>query len=137
MLLDGIKRIAKGEAEAFGAPEPEVTVESDYTPATYNDPDTTARTMKAVGKAIGATNVKEVKPVMGGEDFSQYGRTAEKIPSVIFWLGAVNPGKYTESKNGGASLPSLHSSGFAPDYDPTIATGVEAMSAAAIELFKD
>ena len=137
MLLDGIKRIAKGEAEAFGAPAPEVTIESDYTPATYNDPDTTARTMKAVGKAIGASNVKQVKPVMGGEDFSQYGRTEEKIPGVIFWVGAVEPAKYAEAKNGGPSLPSLHSSGFAPDYDPTIATGVEAMTAAAMELFKD
>jgi metal-dependent amidase/aminoacylase/carboxypeptidase family protein len=81
--------------------------------------------------------VKEMKPVMGGEDFSQYSRTEEKIPSVIFWVGAVEPEKYAAAQNGGPSLPSLHSSGFAPDYDPTIATGVEAMTAAAMELFKD
>ncbi|WP_340692792.1 amidohydrolase [Hyphomonas sp.] len=138
MLLDGITRIAKAEAMAFGAPEPDVSIESDYTPATYNDPDTTARTMKAIGKSIGAANVKEMKPVMGGEDFSsQYSRTEEKIPSVIFWVGAVEPEKYAAAQNGGPSLPSLHSSGFAPDYDPTIATGVEAMTAAAMELFKD
>ena len=131
MLLDGITRIAKAEAMAFDAPEP------DYTPATYNDPATTARTMKAIGKSIGAANVKEMKPVMGGEDFSQYARTPENIPSVIFWVGAVEPAKYDAAQNGGPGLPSLHSSGFAPDYDPTIATGVEAMTAAAIELFRD
>ncbi|MEQ9435072.1 amidohydrolase [Hyphomonas sp.] len=137
MLLDGISRIARAEAMAFDAPEPEITIESDYTPATYNDPDTTARTMKAIGKSIGAANVREMKPVMGGEDFSQYARTQEQIPSVIFWVGAVEPAKFDAAQNGGPSLPSLHSSGFAPDYDPTIATGVEAMTAAAIELFKD
>jgi hippurate hydrolase len=137
MLLDGIARIAKAEAAAYDAPEPEVTVETDYTPATYNDPATTDRVMKAVSKELGAANVKEVKPVMGGEDFSQYSRTEEKIPSVIFWVGAVDPAKYAASRNGGPSLPSLHSSTFAPAYDPTIATGVESMTTAAIELFKD
>ena len=137
MLLDGISRIARAEAMAFDAPEPDITIESDYTPATYNDPVTTARMMKAIGKSIGAANVREMKPVMGGEDFSQYARTAENIPSVIFWVGAVEPAKYDAAQSGGPSLPSLHSSGFAPDYDPTIATGVEAMTAAAMELFKD
>ena len=137
MLLDGIERIAKAEAAAFDAPEPEITIESDYTPSTYNDPTTTARAMKAVGKKLGADYVKEVKPVMGGEDFSQYGRTPEKIPSVLFWVGAVEPGKYAAAKAAGESLPSLHSSQFAPDYERTIQTGIDAMSAAALELFKD
>jgi len=137
MLLEGIERIAKAEAAAFDAPEPEITIESDYTPSTYNDPETTARAMKAVGKKLGADYVKEVKPVMGGEDFSQYGRTPEKIPSVLFWVGAVEPGKYADAKAAGESLPSLHSSQFAPDYERTIQTGIDAMSAAALELFKD
>jgi amidohydrolase len=48
MLLDGIKRIAEGQAAAFGAPAPEITVESDFTPATYNDPDLTTRAMAAI-----------------------------------------------------------------------------------------
>lgn len=137
MLLDGITRIAKAEAAAFDAPEPEITIEADYTPSTYNDPDTTARTMKAVGKKLGAEYVKQVKPVMGGEDFSQYGRTEEKIPSVLFWVGAVEPGKYAAAKAAGESLPSLHSSQFAPDYARTIETGTEAMTAAALELFRN
>jgi hippurate hydrolase len=34
-------------------------------------------------------------------------------------------------------LPSLQSSLFAPDYERTIQTGIDAMSTAAIELFKD
>lgn len=136
MLLDGIKRIAEGQAAAFGAPAPEVTVESDFTPATYNDPDLTARAMAAISAELGAANVRSVSPVMGGEDFSQYGRTDEKIPGLIFWLGAVAPDRYAASQTDGMPLPSLHSPLFAPDYDPAIATGVDAMTAAVVDLFK-
>ena len=137
MLLDGIKRIAEGQAAAFGAPAPEVTIESDYTPATYNDPDLTARAMKAVSKELGEANVRAVPPVMGGEDFSQFARTEEKIPGVIFWLGVVEPERYAVSQTDGMPLPSLHSALFAPDYDPAIATGVDAMTSAVVELFRD
>lgn len=137
MLLDGIKRIAEGQAAAFGAPAPEITLDTDYTAATFNDPSLTERAMKAVAKKIGEDNVTAIPPVMGGEDFGQFARTDENIPGVIFWLGAVSPERYAASKTDGMPLPSLHSPLFAPDYDPAIATGVDAMTAAAIDLFRD
>lgn len=137
MLLDGIARIAKGQAAAFGAPEPEIFIESDYTPSTYNDPDLTARAMTAIRGAIGDENVVEVKPVMGGEDFSQYSRTGDKIPSLIFWLGAVERGTWEKAQDSVLPLPSLHSPFFAPEASPAIATGVEAMTATALGLFND
>jgi hippurate hydrolase len=49
----------------------------------------------------------------------------------------VNPDKYAASQIDGMPLPSLHSPLFAPDYDPAIATGVDAMTSAALELFGD
>jgi hippurate hydrolase len=74
---------------------------------------------------------------MGGEDFARFGRTDDKIPGMLFWLGAVNQQKYDAAqKPGAAPLPGLHSSGFAPDPDPTIAAGVKAMTVAALELLK-
>lgn len=137
MLLDGIERIAKAQAEAFGAPEPEIKVEQDYTPSLFNNADLADKAMTAVAGAIGEDNVKEVPPVMGGEDFSQFGRTEENIPGLLFWIGAVDPERYEASKDSSLPLPSLHSPFFAPAYDPTIATGVEAMTAAAMELFDE
>ena len=136
MLLSGIERIAKAQAEAFGAPEPEITIEQDYTPSLFNNADLAATAMAAIADAIGEDNVKEVAPVMGGEDFSQFGRTDENIPGLLFWVGAVEPARYEAAKDSSLPLPSLHSPFFAPDYDPTIATGVEAMTAAALELFE-
>ena len=96
-LLDGIARIAKGQAETFGAPEPEIRIDSDYTPATFNDPELADRVGGAIGEAIGAENLKQLSPVMGGEDFSRYGRTPEDVPSVLFWVGAVEQEKYDAS----------------------------------------
>ena len=126
ILLEGIERIAKGQAATFGAPEPEVKFESDYIPSTYNDPALARQSTEAIAAAIGKENVTTTPAVMGGEDFAHYSRTDEKIPSFIFWLGAVEPAKVASGK----LLPSLHSPLFAPDADPTIATGVKAMTAA-------
>lgn len=135
MLLEGIERIAKAQAMAFGAPEPEIFIEPDYTPSTYNDPDLAASAATAIGAAIGAENVNQVQPVMGGEDFSQYSRTDAKIPSLIYWVGAVEPGKWQAAQDSALGLPSLHSPFFAPDFEPTIETGVSSMTAAALALF--
>lgn len=137
MLLEGIERIAKAQAEAFGAPEPEISIDSDYTPSTFNDPELTSEAVAAIRQAIGEDNVTEVKAVMGGEDFSQYGRTQQDIPGLIFWLGAVNPETYEKAQGGPLPLPSLHSPFFAPDAEPTIETGVSAMTAAATALFNE
>jgi hippurate hydrolase len=58
------------------------------------------------------------------------------IPAVDFHIGAVDPAKIAESKSTGAPLPSLHSSKFAPVPEPTIRTGVVAMTAAVLDLMK-
>lgn len=136
MLLEGIQRIAKAQALAYGAPEPEIFIDPDYTPSNYNDPDLAATAAKAIGQAIGEENVSEAPPVMGGEDFSQYGRTDAKIPSLIYWLGAVEPDRWEAAQNAELALPSLHSPFFAPDYAPAIETGVASMTATALALFE-
>ena len=136
-LLDGIARIAKGQAATFGAPEPEIIVESDATPSTYNNPDFTELVMGALSDSLGTEAVMEVPAVMGGEDFSRYGRTDEEIPSLIFWLGAVEPAVWKAAQEPGANgLPSLHSPYFAPDAEATLNTGVSAMTEAAIAAFR-
>ncbi len=136
-LLDGIRRIAKHQALAFGIPEdrlPVVEVEQDYTPSTYNNPALVKRVIHAIKEEVGSDNVIETPPVMGGEDFAQYGRTDDKIPGFLFWAGAVNPAVYAAAKKNGQTLPSLHSPFFAPDPERTITTAVDAMSAAALDL---
>ena len=73
---------------------------------------------------------------MGGEDFGFYGRTEHKIPICMFDVGGVNPEAVKESARTGKPLPSLHSPLFAPVPEPTIKTGVTAMTAAMLELMR-
>jgi len=136
--IEAIRRICRGEAIAAGLPDdrmPVVTVtEEQFTPATYNDPALTRRVRAAFVDWLGAGAVKPMDPEMGGEDFSQFGLTTEKVPICQFRVGAVAPEKVAESERTGVALPSLHSSKFAPVPEPTIKTGVTAISAAALEL---
>jgi len=88
-------------------------------------------------KEFGAAKIATATPTMGGEDFSRFGRTTDRIPIMLMWLGAVSQAKYDASlKPGGAPLPSLHSSQFQPDPDPTIETGVKMMAVTAIDFLK-
>lgn len=141
LLLDGIRRIAKGEAVAAGMPEdkmPDVTVaENEFTPATYNTPELTAR-MAALFKArFGDARVIATPPVMGGEDFSEFYRADKaNVESLIFWVGGVPQAQYDAAMKGGKGLPSLHSPFWAPDADKVISTATEAMTAAAMDLMK-
>ncbi|MCB2096889.1 MAG: amidohydrolase [Parvularculaceae bacterium] len=137
-LLDGIKRIAIAQAESAGLPPelmPDVQFESDYTPSTYNNPELTARVMAAVGESLGQTRVYERPPSMGGEDFSQFGRTADNIPTMMMWVGGLDPAAYRAGVDGtGPIPPGNHSPLFAPVPEPTLKSGVQAMTAAALEL---
>jgi len=137
--IAAVKRITHGLAVAAGLPEdrmPIVTLEDDFTPATYNNPELTLRLASVFKSWLGADKVVRKKPVMGGEDFAEYGRTEHKIPICIFMVGAVSPEVVAESARTGKSLPSLHSPLFAPVPEPTIKTGVTAMTAAVLELMK-
>lgn len=139
-LLSGIERISKAEAMAAGLDGdmlPVVHRSDQYTPASYNNPELTARLKPVLEGVVGPMNLVEATPTMGGEDFARYGREEPRIPSMMFWLGAIPQDVYDASqKPGGKPLPSLHSSEFYPDPDPTIETGVKAMTAAAINLLQ-
>ncbi len=140
-VLSAIERIAKGCATAGGWPPeklPEVKVLRDeFTPSTYNNPELTQRLIGVWKQSLGENNVEIVDPTMGGEDFSEYSLPDHSIPAVDFHIGAVAPEKIAASKKPGAPpLPSLHSSKFAPVPEPTIRTGLVAMTSAVLDLMK-
>jgi amidohydrolase len=136
--IAAVRRITRGLGMAAGLPEDRLPLvalrEEEFTPATFNDPALTRRLAAVFRSWFGDAQVRQVKAVMGGEDFSEYGRTQDRIPICLFWLGAVKPEWVAESGKTGKALPSLHSSQFAPLPEPTIKTGVMAMAAAALEL---
>jgi len=135
--IDAIKRIVRGLGSAAGIPDdklPEVKFPDDPLPGSYNDPELTAKISSVFKTWFGENNVVKKKPTMGGEDFGEYGRTAEKIPIFMFFFGGVSPEVFKESQKTGKTLPTLHSALWAPLPEPTIKTGTTAMSAAVLEL---
>ena len=135
-LLDGIARIARGEAIAAGVPEdrmPVVTVrEAEATPATVNTDDLTRATMERFRGHFGAARVQQIRPVMAGEDFGRFRLAVPGLQSLIFWVGGVPQARLDAAQNGGPPLPSLHSPFWAPDAERVIATATEAMTVAAL-----
>ena len=138
LLLDGIRRVARGEAIAAGLPEelmPEVIVEDPYTPSTFNDPEFTGEVASKFKQRFGEDRVMEWPAVMGGEDFSQFRRAApEDVDSMIFWISGTTQPMLDALESDGKPLPSLHSPFWAPDAEKVIETGAEALASAAIEL---
>lgn len=136
-LLDGIARIARGEAIAAGVPEdrmPVMAVEKGYTPATYNTPDFSEEMAALFRRHFGQGTVFKAPASMGGEDFGQYYRADKTIRSLIFWVGGVPADKMAAASGGKAMLPSLHSPYWAPQADAVISTGARALTAAALEI---
>jgi hippurate hydrolase len=136
-IVADIRRTANGLAEAYGIPAdrmPIVTL-GESTSATINDAGLTERLRKSAVAALGSQRVLDARAVMGSEDVGLFSMDG-KIPSVMYWLGASNPDKLTESQSTGVALPGLHSARFAPVYAPAITAGVTAMTAIALDLLK-
>jgi amidohydrolase len=136
-ILASIERIVKGVALTMNIPEdraPVVKV-SEGTGSTYNDPQLLERLSVAFKQALGEENVVKLPPIMASEDFG-YFSLDQKIPTTIFWLGASDPAKVKQSRESGVALPGLHSALFAPVPEPTLRTGVKAMTSAVLELMK-
>ena len=139
LLLDGIARIAKGEAIAAGIPAdrmPAVTVEDNYTPATFNTQQISGRLLGLFSNHFGADRVVETKPIMGGEDFGRFWLADQSKESAIFWVGGVPKAKWDAVQGDTSKLPSLHSPFWAPDAEAVISTATEAMTVAALDILK-
>jgi len=139
-VLAAIDEIAKGCAMAAGIPPERAPIISlnreQFTSATYNNPDLTKRLVAVWKKSLGSENVEIVDPTMGGEDFAEYSLPDHSVPAVDFHVGAVDEAKIAEYRKAGKELPTLHSSKFAPVPEPTIRTGIIAMTTAVLELMK-
>ena len=77
---------------------------------------------------------------MGSEDVGVFGMSADfrqnVIPVTYFRLGAMEPAKLAAAEAAGKQLPGMHTSRFEPLPQPTLDTGVTAMSAVATGLLQ-
>jgi amidohydrolase len=130
-LLASIERKAKAAAASFGAPEPKITF-SDGTPAMFNDEKLVRNVAPVFEKVLGKENVQDREPMMGGEDFSEYGLAG--VPIFMWWLGTVDEKRLAPFVERKLPPPSLHSPIYYPDAADSLKTGITAMSSAAMHL---
>ncbi|MDS1272186.1 amidohydrolase [Lipingzhangella sp. LS1_29] len=134
-----IERVIRGEARTAGAPrEPEIR-RDEGTVTTHNEPDATVGVATAHRAYFGTAHVLDLPdPLTGSEDFPQLALPddPEPIPAVFWFIGAT-PHDVWEQAPGDTPaeklrhVPSNHSPLFAPDREPTLRTGIAALTVAA------
>ena len=132
--LAAVERIVRAEAAASGAQkDPEITTTITF-PVLVNDPAGSARLTDRFNAGVGLA--LDPGPVTASEDVGLLA-TAIGVPCVYWFLGGSDPALFAgatspeEVRGIVAGLPSNHSPLFAPVTDPTIRTGVAALTAAA------
>jgi amidohydrolase len=136
-LIDAIRRITRGFAQAAGLPEdrmPEIIAPEHFYPPVYNDPVLTDRILRIFQNTLGAENVITHFPQTGSEDFSEFGMVAPPVPIMFYFIGTSDPECLERASRGGEAIPSLHTPKFAPEPEMTMKTGLLTMSAAVLEL---
>ncbi len=128
-LIAGIERVARGVAQSYGAPAPEVIVsKTETTPPTINDGTTAAKIKARFTEHFPAGTVIETPPDgMGAEDFAYFVAPDTGVKGVYFSVGGTPADKL-------AGAPTHHSPLFKIEPEPSVKTGVEAMVVGAMAL---
>ena len=131
VLLNGIRRTANAVAAMAGAPAPDVQLVSGGR-AVINDVALTARTATVFKAAFGERAVLAPSPGSASEDYSEF--IMAGVPSLFFSIGGHDPARIAAARAKGEALPANHNPGFAPTPEPSIRTGVTAMTLAVLNV---
>lgn len=132
-LKAGVMRVANAVAAMSAAPPPEVAFDDGAT-AVVNDQALSTRTAQVFKAAFGAKAVLMPRPINPSEDYSEYINAG--VPSFYFLIGSADPARVAAAEAGGPPIPQNHNPGYAPVPEPTIRTGVEAMSLAVVNIMR-
>jgi amidohydrolase len=130
-ILAGVERTVKAVVDMAGASPADVKI----TPGgkmVVNDAALTERTAVVFKAAFGKNAVPQDKPGSASEDYSEF--ILAGVPSVYFGIGGYAPAEIAKAQAEGRSVPTNHSPFFAPTPEPTIRTGVEAMTLAVLNV---
>jgi amidohydrolase len=134
-VLDTIERIVRAEAAASGATRDPVIAATGSFAAVVNDDAAARQTSAAFAERFGTGRVFDPGPVTGSEDVGMFA-TAAGAPCVYWLLGGADPRHFEGAATPAdiavrvRELPSNHSPLYAPVLQPTLATGIAALTAA-------
>lgn len=137
-IKSAIERIVRGVAVTAGVPEdrmPILTTEMTGPPI-YSDPGISRRMGELFRNLFGEENVMKIDPISASDDFAHFGFVEPGIPLFYFWLGVADPEKVSACASENRPFPGIHNPAFAPLTEPTIKTGVRAMTCAVLDLLR-
>ena len=126
---NGPGRTAKAVGKMTGAEPPAVTVTPGGN-AVVNDESLTAQTAAVFKAAFGDKAKPQTPPGAASEDYFDF--IIADLPSVFFSIGGSDPARVAELRAAGKPVPANHSPFFAPTPEPSIRTGVRAMTLAVL-----
>jgi amidohydrolase len=134
--LAAVERIVRAEAAASGAAAVPQITPTRYVPAVVNDPVACNRLTAAFASRLGLGRVIDPGPATASDDVGLLAAAAG-APCVYWLLGSADPALFAQADGPAAArdivcgLPSNHSPRFAPVIQPTLRTGVTALTCAA------
>lgn len=134
--LEAIKRIVEAECDASATPQKPIFEIVDELPPTIND-KCLVKELETSFKSYFKANAWEMARSTASEDFSILA-TAVDAPYAFWNFGGTDPTIWDEANREHrlSELPSNHSSLFAPVIEPTLRTGLDAFSLAALTFLK-
>ena len=138
LVRAAVERIARAESQASAAPaEPDIDWFGSA-PILISDPEATRTTLAAISGHFGAERIVPIPVVNASEDVGVFGE-ALGVPTVFWFWGGLDPAVAGPAFQEGREdeLPSNHSPFFAPLIEPTLSTGVEALTVAALTWLDD
>lgn len=136
-MLDAIKRIVEAECAASGSPKAPIFTPTRRFPPTSND-DIVASQLAASFRAHFRDFDGDTPRTNVSEDFSTLG-TCEDLPCCFWFVGGIDQKLWDAAQRGdfaAEEIPGNHSALFAPVIQPTLKTGVDALSLAALTFLK-
>jgi hippurate hydrolase len=135
-IRSAIERITNGLAVAAGVPDDRMPLLTTVMtgPPVRNDAGLSCRLGEVFLRLFGEENVLQLGPMSASDDFSHFGIVEPAIPLFYFFLGVADHDKAAGHGEEDTSCPGIHNPCFAPVPEPTIKTGVRAMTGAVLEL---
>lgn len=133
-VLTSIRRIVKGECEAGNCPRDPLFEPTSSYPPTVNDENITSTINARFSEYFGKHHTSHVESVLASEDFSILASAVGK-PSCYWAFGGIDPETWDRLEKEDkldTDVPTNHSPFFAPSIQPTLKTGIDAMSLAAL-----
>jgi hippurate hydrolase len=132
-VVGAVRRIIMAEAAASGADrDPDIEVIETF-PVMTNDHAAVAKTTASLRDALGADKILDPGPMTASEDVGILA-TAAGAPLCYWFTGGIEPAAFWKALEQGAferDIPSNHSPRFAPLIEPTLHTGLIALTTAA------